>query len=217
MNFLSVSILAANFSNLANDVLKAVTAGAEFVHIDIMDGIFVPNISLGFPVFKSLRPHTNATFDVHLMIQNPERYIDSCVDAGADIITVHIESTDKVLKAIDKIHSFNKRAGITLKPKTDVKILIPYLSMVDMVLVMTVEPGFGGQSFMPEMLLKIEFLNNYKREHGLNYDIEVDGGINLNNVSLNLNAGANVIVAGSSVFCGDINQNVKNFIKKLNP
>ncbi len=215
MNFLSVSILAADFSKLGEQVLSAVLAGAQYVHIDVMDGIFVPNISLGFPVFKSIRPCTDAVFDVHLMIQEPGRYIEACAKSGADIVTVHIESTNNISQVLNQIHSMGKRAGITLKPGTDVNCLIPYLSKVDMVLVMTVEPGFGGQAFIPSMLEKVRLLKEYKTKNNLNYDIEVDGGINLDNLEQNLNAGANVIVAGSSIFTGNINNNVKNFIDKM--
>ena len=216
MNYLSPSILSADFAFLARDVKESADAGAQYMHIDVMDGLFVPNISLGAPIVKCLRKESDVIFDVHLMIEKPERYIDDFLKAGSDIITYHIEATDKNEEIIEKIHAAGKKVGITLKPKTPVTDLVKYLDKIDMVLVMTVEPGFGGQSFMEDMVPKIEFLKKYKDEHSLNYDIEVDGGIKLSNVDIVLNAGANVIVAGSSVFKpGEIAKNTSDFMKVL--
>lgn len=215
MNILSPSILSCDFAHLAEAADLVAHGGAEWLHIDVMDGAFVPNISLGAPIIKSLRRYSNLVFDVHLMIERPERYIDDFIAAGSDIITFHIESTDAGDEIIRRVHAAGKKVGITLKPGTPVETLIPYLDKVDMVLVMTVEPGFGGQSFMEDQLPKAEFLKKYKDEHGLEYDIEVDGGVNLRNLRACLKAGINVIVAGSSVYNGDVTKNVIDFMRVL--
>lgn len=215
MNILSPSILSCDFAHLAEAADLVAHGGAEWLHIDVMDGAFVPNISLGAPIIKSLRRYSNLVFDVHLMIERPERYIDDFIAAGSDIITFHIESTDAGDEIIRRVHTAGKKVGITLKPGTPVETLIPYLDKVDMVLVMTVEPGFGGQSFMEDQLPKAEFLKKYKDEHGLEYDIEVDGGVNLRNLRACLKAGINVIVAGSSVYNGDVTKNVIDFMRVL--
>lgn len=204
---LAPSILSADFTNLGKDIKEVEDAGAHYLHIDIMDGQFVPNISIGIPVIKSLRKVTDMTFDVHLMIDKPERYIQHFAEAGADIINFHVEATDDIQGCIDKINEFGKKPAITFKPNTEIEQYLPYLHKVDMVLVMSVEPGFGGQSLIPHTLGKIEKISNYIEENNLNVEIEIDGGVNLDNVQNIINAGANVIVAGSAVFDGKTSAN----------
>lgn len=199
---LAPSILSADFANLEKDVKEIENAGAHYLHIDVMDGQFVPNISIGIPVVKSLRKVTDMTFDVHLMIDRPERYIENFADAGADIINFHVEATEDVVGCIKMIRELGKKPAITLKPNTDIEPYLQYLHDVDMILVMSVEPGFGGQSLIPHTLGTIERVSNYIEEHNLNVEIEIDGGVNLDNVINVINAGANVIVAGSAVFDG---------------
>ncbi len=213
---LAPSILSADFANLEKDIKEIENAGAHYLHVDVMDGMFVPNISLGIPVIKSIRKVTDMTFDVHLMIEKPERYIKQFADAGADIINFHVEATDKIQECIDEIRALGKKPAITFKPNTEVDPYMEYLKQVDMVLVMSVEPGFGGQSLIPHTLGKIEKLSNYINENGLNVEIEIDGGVTLDNVENVVNAGANVVVAGSAVFDGKANaNNVELFIDKF--
>ena len=212
MNILSPSILSADFTILGQQIEEADKAGAGYIHIDVMDGIFVPSISYGMPVIKSIRKTTTKSFDVHLMIRDPIRYIEEFAGVGADLITFHVEAAPDVCAVIDKIHACGKKAGITLKPGTSVKELEPYIDKVDMVLVMTVEPGFGGQSFIPETMDKIRTVRKMLDDRGLTTDLEVDGGVTLGNLKDVLEAGANVIVAGSAIFKGSVSENVRSFL-----
>ena len=200
MIVISPSVLAADFADLASEVKKVELAGAEYLHLDVMDGIFVPNISFGAPVISALRKHTAAVFDVHLMITDPIRYIDDFLKAGADIITIHYESCDDPLSVARYIRSKGARAAVSIKPKTPAEVLFPMLKELDMVLVMTVEPGFGGQKLIPETIEKVRQLREYANAEGIEIDIEVDGGVGLDNLATLTEAGANVIVAGSSIF-----------------
>ena len=215
MNILSPSILAADFSRLGEQIREAEHAGAQYLHIDVMDGVFVPDISFGMPVILSIRKCSNIFFDVHLMIDRPERYIKEFADCGANLINFHIEATQDVVGTIQKIRFLGRKVGITISPETPAEAVEPYLKLVDMVLVMTVEPGFGGQKLMPECLDKVRQVRAMVAGLGLKTDIEVDGGIRAENVELALEAGANVIVSGSAVFGGSISDNVKRFLEKM--
>ena len=215
MNILSPSILAADFSRLGEQIRKVEHAGAKYLHIDVMDGVFVPSISFGMPVISSIRNCSDIFFDVHLMIQKPEHYIHEFADSGADLINFHLEATKEVVATIEKIRFRGKKVGITIKPATPARAVEPYLKLVDMVLVMTVEPGFGGQKLMPECLDKVREIRAMVMEKGLHTDIEVDGGIRLDNVDQALEAGANVIVSGSAVFRDNITKNVEKFMTRL--
>lgn len=213
MLILSPSILAADFSILGKQIKEVEEAGAQYLHIDVMDGIFVPSISFGMPVISSIRKVSDIIFDVHLMIEKPERYIEEFARIGADIITFHLEATEKPAEAIDLIHSFGKKAGMSIKPGTPVEAIVPYMEQLDMLLVMTVEPGFGGQSYIPESTERIRQARNLFEERGLKTDIQVDGGITADNVHVVLEAGANVVVAGSAVFKNDISANVQRMFE----
>lgn len=200
---ISPSILSADFSKLGEEMTALEKAGADLVHIDVMDGAFVPNISFGAPVFRCVRNCCQIPFDVHLMIDEPIRYLEDFVKAGADLITFHVEATERVKETLDAIHSAGLKAGLSVKPKTAVSAVEPYLDDCDLVLVMSVEPGFGGQSFMPEVLGKVETLAKLRSEQGYRYEIEMDGGINSTTAPLCIKAGADILVAGSAVLGKD--------------
>ena len=211
MNILSPSILSADFTKLGEEIETIDNAGAEYIHVDVMDGMFVPSISYGMPVIKSIRKSTGKVFDVHLMISEPIRYIADFAASGADMITVHVEACSDVVATIEKIREYKLKVGINLNPDTPVSAIKPYLNRVDMVLIMSVNPGFGGQKFITSSVDKIKEVKRLRDELNLSYDIEVDGGINIDNLATVLEAGANVIVAGSAIFRGDAAENVKKF------
>ena len=215
MNILSPSILSADFANLGKDILETYNSGAKYLHIDVMDGKFVPSISFGMPVIKAIRKVCDIVFDVHLMIEEPIRYIKEFVDCGADIITIHLEACSDVQATIDKIHEHGVKAGLSIKPGTPVESLLPYLDKVEMILMMSVEPGFGGQKYIEASTERICQVKKMLNERGLTTDLEVDGGINVDNVNVVLEAGVNVVVAGSAVFGGNIEEKTKAFMEKL--
>lgn len=215
MNCLSPSILSADFANLGEQVRMLDEAGAQYVHIDVMDGIFVPSISFGMPVIKSIRECSDRIFDVHLMIEEPGRYIDDLAEVGADLITVHAEACEHLDRTIEAIKEKGLLAGVALNPATPLSAIEWILPKVDMVLIMSVNPGFGGQKLIPYTIEKVRALKKMIDEKGLKIDIEVDGGVNLENVTEVMDAGANIIVAGSAVFKGDISENVERFLDVL--
>lgn len=215
MNLLSPSILAADFAHLEEDIKKVERAGARYLHIDVMDGDFVPSISFGMPLISAIRRITDMVLDVHLMITEPVRYIDDFAACGADIITVHVEACKHLNRTIAAIKEKGLKAGVVLNPATPLSELEYILEDVDMVLLMSVNPGFGGQKYIESCTRKIAELRRMITERGLSVDVEVDGGVKLDNLQKVLDAGANVIVAGSAVFSGDVEQNVKDFLKVM--
>ena len=212
---LAPSILSADFMNLGRDIDETVKAGSKYIHFDVMDGQFVPNISFGIPVLKSVRKGTDAFLDVHLMIIDPENYVEEFVKAGADMVTFHYEATKDIEKNIRLIHDAGAKAGIVIKPNTSAEEIFPYLDKVEMVLVMSVEPGFGGQKFMPESLDKVKAIRKEADQKGYDLDIEIDGGISDKNIAEVVAAGVNIAVAGSAVFKGDITANTKAILNGM--
>jgi ribulose-phosphate 3-epimerase len=212
---ISPSILSADFSQLGNEIKRLEEGGADMIHVDVMDGHFVPNLTIGPPVIKALKKQCSIKFDVHLMISPVHKYIEAYSDAGADIITIHPEATENLGESILKIKSLNKKVGVSLNPETKIDLIIDYLEKIDLVLIMSVNPGFGGQKFMPEVLEKIRKLKKIQSENHLNFDIEIDGGINFDNCQSAIEAGANILVSGTTVFKsnnGDIKKNI-NLLK----
>lgn len=212
---LAPSILSADFGIIKEQLELIDEAGAQYVHFDVMDGLYVPSISFGLPVLKSIRKYSDRLFDVHLMIVNPERYIERFAEAGADIITVHAEACTHLDATIDLIKKSGAMAGVAINPATPIASIMHVLEKVDMVLVMTVNPGFGGQKLIPYTLDKVRELNKILEEKHLKLDIEVDGGINRDTIDLALDAGANIIVAGSAVFVGDVKANTEALLEKM--
>lgn len=209
----SPSLLSADFSELGTEMKKVTDAGADWLHVDVMDGNFVPNLTLGMPIIKSLKPHAKIPLDVHLMIEKPERYIEQFIEAGALYLTLHIEATSDMKAALEKIRQLGCKPGITLRPRTSIETIRPYLALVDLVLVMTVEPGFGGQSFMEDQVVKIKTLKRWRDEGLGKYLIEVDGGVADKTAPICIEAGADVLVAGSAVFRGE--KSVENYRKNI--
>jgi ribulose-phosphate 3-epimerase len=212
---ISPSILSADFSQLGNEIKRLEEGGADMIHVDVMDGHFVPNLTIGPPVIKALRKQCSIKFDVHLMISPVHKYIDAYADAGADIITIHPEATDNLEQSISKIKSLNKKVGVSLNPESGLDLIINYLEKIDLVLIMSVNPGFGGQKFMSEVLEKVKELKDIKSKNNMNFDIEIDGGINFDNCQSAIEAGANILVSGTTVFKsnnGDIKKNI-NLLK----
>ena len=208
---ISPSILSADFSQLGNEIKRLEEGGADMIHVDVMDGHFVPNLTIGPPVIKALRKQCSIKFDVHLMISPVHKYIEAYSDAGADIITIHPEATDNLDESILKIKSLNKKVGVSLNPETKIDLINNYLEKIDLVLIMSVNPGFGGQKFMPEVLDKIRELKKIQSKNNLYFDIEIDGGINFDNCQSAIEAGANILVSGTTVFKsnnGDIKKNI---------
>ena len=208
---ISPSILSADFSQLGSEIKRLEEGGADMIHVDVMDGHFVPNLTIGPPVIKALRKHCSLKFDVHLMISPVHKYIEAYADAGADIITIHPEATQNLGESIKTIKDLKKKVGVSLNPESKIELITEFLDQIDLVLIMSVNPGFGGQKFMPEVLDKIKQLKKIQQEKNLNFDIEIDGGINFENCKIAIDAGANILVSGTTVFKsndGDIKKNI---------
>jgi len=208
---ISPSILSADFSQLGIEIKRLEEGGADMIHVDVMDGHFVPNLTIGPPVIKALRKHCSLKFDVHLMISPVHKYIEAYADAGADIITIHPEATQNLRESIKTIKDLKKKVGVSLNPESKIELITEFLDHIDLVLIMSVNPGFGGQKFMPEVLDKIKQLKKIQQEKNLNFDIEIDGGINFENCKIAIDAGANILVSGTTVFKsndGDIKKNI---------
>jgi len=211
---ISPSILSADFSNLGNEIKRLEDGGADLIHVDVMDGHFVPNLTIGPPVINTLRKYTKLPFDVHLMISPVHKYIEDYANAGADIITIHPEATDNLHNSINLIRKFNKKVGVSLNPDTKINIIEKQIADIDLILVMSVYPGFGGQKFIPDVISKIQNLKKMRDEKNLNFDIEVDGGINFSNSKKVIEAGANILVSGTTIF-KENNGNIKKNIETL--
>jgi len=209
---ISPSILSADFSQLGNEIKRLEEGGADLIHVDVMDGHFVPNLTIGPPVIKALKKNCSLKFDVHLMISPVHKYIEAYSDAGADIITIHPEATNDLSASIQKIKDLGKKVGVSLNPKTKISVIKNYLNKIDLVLIMSVNPGFGGQKFMPEVLEKIKELKSIQKKQNIDFDIEIDGGINFENSKIAIEAGANILVSGTTIFKsnnGDIKKNIE--------
>ena len=211
---ISPSILSADFSQLGNEIKRLEDGGADMIHVDVMDGHFVPNLTIGPPVIKALRNYTKLPFDVHLMITPVHKYIKNYAEAGADIITIHPEATDNLKESINHIKELGKKVGVSLNPNTKIDIIKEFFSEINLILIMSVHPGFGGQKFIPEVLVKIKELKKIKDQQNFNFDIEVDGGINFDNSKLAIEAGANILVSGTTIFKNN-NGNIKKNIDTL--